>query len=217
VQFAVNSAPAHLQFPAPSRSYKPRLSARILSWCGVHQRCRFGCTNAGEAQSPRLEASSVTGLRPGPEKTLSRRPKFGSASIRSRANFDNAIMDERRSTSVTRMTCKTLCTRCCASITMMCARKSGVQVMLVGLHEWTFYSRKPKRTRSKNDPGTLAAKQLGEQLIIDIAKYQKHPQCRTLLCFVYDPQGFIANPRGIENDLNRDDEKMSVRVLITPA
>jgi hypothetical protein len=64
---------------------------------------------------------------------------------------------------------------------------------------------------------TLAAKQLGEQLIIDIAKYQKHPQCRTLLCLVYDPQGFIANPRGIENDLNRDDKKMAVRVLITPA
>jgi len=67
----------------------------------------------------------------------------------------------------------------------------------------------------KSRPG-LTAKELGEQLIIDITKYKKHPNCRTLFCFVYDPDGRIANPRGIENDLNASQEELTVRVLIAP-
>lgn len=68
-----------------------------------------------------------------------------------------------------------------------------------------------KKTRK-----TLGAKEVGEQLIIDIKKYEAHPDCRRIFCFVYDPEGWIANPRGIENDLNRDDGGLPVRVLITP-
>lgn len=67
----------------------------------------------------------------------------------------------------------------------------------------------------KSRPG-LSAKELGEQLIIDIAKYKKHPNCRTLFCFVYDPDGRIANPRGIENDLNAKQDELTIRVLIAP-
>ncbi|MEA5427975.1 DUF2321 domain-containing protein [Arcicella lustrica] len=68
-----------------------------------------------------------------------------------------------------------------------------------------------KKTRK-----TLKAKELGEQLIIDIANYKNHPNCKSLYCFVYDPEGFIANPRGIENDLNSNGEKMKVIVKIIP-
>ncbi len=68
-----------------------------------------------------------------------------------------------------------------------------------------------KKTRK-----TLGAKEVGEQLIIDIKKYEAHPDCGSLFCFVYDPEAWIANPRGIENDLNRDDGGLPVRVLITP-
>lgn len=68
-----------------------------------------------------------------------------------------------------------------------------------------------KKTRSG-----LGARELGEQLIIDIAKYKKHPSCRTLFCFVYDPDGRITNPRGIENDLNASQDDLTVRVLIAP-
>lgn len=67
----------------------------------------------------------------------------------------------------------------------------------------------------KSRPG-LSAKELGEQLIIDIAKYKKHPNCRTLFCFVYDPDGRIANPRGIEADLNATQDAITIRVLIAP-
>jgi hypothetical protein len=62
----------------------------------------------------------------------------------------------------------------------------------------------------------LEAKQLGDELLIDIGRYHAHPDCKTLICFVYDPDGRIANPRGIENDLNRQHEKLQVKVIIAP-
>lgn len=63
---------------------------------------------------------------------------------------------------------------------------------------------------------SLTTKQLGEQLIVDIAKYKQHPMCRSLYCVVYDPSGRISNPRGVENDLSGDNVKMNVRVMIVP-
>jgi hypothetical protein len=62
----------------------------------------------------------------------------------------------------------------------------------------------------------LGAKELGGQLIEDIARYKTHPDCETLLCFVYDPEGLIGNPRGIENDLSQDEGPIKVRVFIKP-
>jgi hypothetical protein len=49
----------------------------------------------------------------------------------------------------------------------------------------------------------LLAKEVSEQLIIDAAKYRLHPECKTLVCLVYDPEGLVKNPRGIERDLAR--------------
>ncbi len=63
---------------------------------------------------------------------------------------------------------------------------------------------------------SLSTKELGEQLIVDIAKYKKHPMCRTLYCVVYDPDGRVANPRGVENDLHSDQAELAVRVMIVP-
>lgn len=69
---------------------------------------------------------------------------------------------------------------------------------------------------TKKTRAGLNAKTVGEQLIIDIARYKKHPQCRRLVCFVYDPEGRIANPSGIESDLNSGSHGIDVRVLILP-
>jgi DpnII restriction endonuclease len=44
----------------------------------------------------------------------------------------------------------------------------------------------------------LTGKQLGDELLIDIARYAEHPRCRTLYCIIYDPEGRIANARGLE-------------------
>jgi hypothetical protein len=62
----------------------------------------------------------------------------------------------------------------------------------------------------------LGVKEVSSQLIEDIERYRAHPDCKALICFVYDPGGMIANPRGIESDLNRDEGPFPVRVLIRP-
>jgi hypothetical protein len=63
---------------------------------------------------------------------------------------------------------------------------------------------------------SLSTKQLGEQLIVDIAKYKIHPACRTLFCVVYDADGRISNPRGVENDLSTQDQRLVTHVMIVP-
>lgn len=60
----------------------------------------------------------------------------------------------------------------------------------------------------------LKDKELGEQLIIDIAKYKEHPKCKTLYCYVFDPKGNIRNPRGLEKDLSNIQDGMSVKVYV---
>jgi hypothetical protein len=69
---------------------------------------------------------------------------------------------------------------------------------------------------TKKTRNGLGAKEIGEQLIIDIEKYKGHPDCKTLVCFVYDPEGRIRNPKGIENDLNWIGCDLTVKVLIVP-
>ncbi len=62
----------------------------------------------------------------------------------------------------------------------------------------------------------LGAKEIGEQLLVDILRYKVHPDCNVLVCFVYDPEGRIGNPVGIENDLNRQIDGVAVKVYIEP-
>lgn len=62
----------------------------------------------------------------------------------------------------------------------------------------------------------LKDKELGDQLIIDISKYQNHPNCKCLYCFVYDRDGIIRNPRGMEKDLEKLGKDFPVKVYIRP-
>lgn len=62
----------------------------------------------------------------------------------------------------------------------------------------------------------LMTKELGNQLIVDIERYKSHPDCETLVCFVYDPEELISNPPEIENDLSRVEGPLPVRVYIAP-
>jgi hypothetical protein len=68
-----------------------------------------------------------------------------------------------------------------------------------------------KKTRNGLD-----ARKLGDELTIDIARYQAHPNCLLLICFVYDPDGRIQNPVGIENDLARESDEFAVKVIVSP-
>jgi len=69
-----------------------------------------------------------------------------------------------------------------------------------------------KRTR-----GNLRDRQVGEQLILDIAKYKEHPDCKTLVCFVYDPEGRISNATGLITDISKQSSKeLTVILIIKP-
>ena len=62
----------------------------------------------------------------------------------------------------------------------------------------------------------LAGKEVGDQLLIDIARYKTHPDCKYLVCFIYDPKDIITNPRGLENDLTKTENDVEIITIITP-
>jgi hypothetical protein len=62
----------------------------------------------------------------------------------------------------------------------------------------------------------LKGKEIGNQLIIDIKRYQSHPNCKYLFCLVYDPDTNINNPSGIEKDLSKIHDGMEVKVFVVP-
>ena len=64
-------------------------------------------------------------------------------------------------------------------------------------------------------PG-LSQRQVVEQLAIDKAKYQGHPDCETLICFVYDPDLRLRNPVAIENDLSDRAGGLCTLVVVSP-
>lgn len=63
----------------------------------------------------------------------------------------------------------------------------------------------------------LASREVGDELLVDIARYRTHPDCRSLVCFVYDPEFKIGNPVGLEKDLARGEDRFDVRVIISPS
>ena len=67
-----------------------------------------------------------------------------------------------------------------------------------------------KMTREK-----LAGKEISDELLVDIARYRAHPDCDTLICFVYDPDRRIQNATGVRNDLELlSSDKLAVMVRI---
>lgn len=73
-----------------------------------------------------------------------------------------------------------------------------------------------KRVRDKHH-----ASKVGDELIIDIEHYRRHPNSNHLWCVIYDPELYISNPRGMISDLegNRStpDGEVKVKVIIVGA
>jgi hypothetical protein len=67
---------------------------------------------------------------------------------------------------------------------------------------------------TKKTRPTLLARQLADELLVDIARYQNHHSCDKLYCIVYDPDRLIDNPRGLEADLNKTHGRLIVHVMI---
>lgn len=62
----------------------------------------------------------------------------------------------------------------------------------------------------------LGAKEVGDQLILDIERYSKIAASKTLVCMVYDRENRILNPGGLESDLTRQKGGMKVEVIVVP-
>jgi hypothetical protein len=63
----------------------------------------------------------------------------------------------------------------------------------------------------------LTDAKVGDELIIDIAHYQHSADCKALVCFVYDPDHRLKNPRGLETDLSKQHDNLSVSVIVRPS
>ena len=63
---------------------------------------------------------------------------------------------------------------------------------------------------------SLRQKDVAEQLIQDKERYRSHPECRELICFVYDPAHFLTNPTALEDDLSTAEPKLSTTVIVSP-
>ena len=62
----------------------------------------------------------------------------------------------------------------------------------------------------------LGDRQVGDQLILDVARYSQMSDCRALVCFVYDPENRIVNPGGLQSDLSRSKDGLRVEVIVCP-
>jgi hypothetical protein len=62
----------------------------------------------------------------------------------------------------------------------------------------------------------LKQKQVGDELIVDMTRYQAHQDCRTLICLVYDPTGFCDTPTALEDDLTKASGPLRTRVIVCP-
>jgi len=68
-----------------------------------------------------------------------------------------------------------------------------------------------KQTRSG-----LNAKDFAEQIRSDAAHYSARQNVKALLCFIYDPEGRVGNPRGLEADLTTVSDQFAVEVIVAP-
>jgi hypothetical protein len=68
----------------------------------------------------------------------------------------------------------------------------------------------------KKTKAGITAKELAEQAKMDSTHYSGRIDCRTLVCFIYDPEGRIGNPRGLESDLTMVSDAFTLEVIIAP-
>jgi hypothetical protein len=66
----------------------------------------------------------------------------------------------------------------------------------------------------------MTRKGLGQKavakLIEDKERYRTHPDYKTLICFVYDPQGLCDNPVALESDVSQGAADFQVVVIVSP-
>ena len=62
------------------------------------------------------------------------------------------------------------------------------------------------------------ARKIGDELIIDIEHYRRHPDCDDLWCVIFDTEHLLVNAEGLKNDLEGErttkDGKVRVRLFV---
>jgi hypothetical protein len=98
----------------------------------------------------------------------------------------------------------------------------------IGTDEWTpAYTDGASRTTFLLDHDRLAIvvkktrtglsrKDLMDQVRADVERYRARGRCTHLLCFIYDPDGRVGNPRGLENELSSTSEHFTLDVVVAP-
>lgn len=62
----------------------------------------------------------------------------------------------------------------------------------------------------------LSDSKIGQQLLVDIGRYQSHQNCKTLLCFIYDPDYNINNFSALKTDLeSHSNDDFNIKVYIS--
>jgi hypothetical protein len=62
----------------------------------------------------------------------------------------------------------------------------------------------------------LSRKDLMDQVRADVEHYRARGRCTHLLCFIYDPDGRVGNPRGLENELSSTSAHFTMDVVVAP-
>lgn len=62
----------------------------------------------------------------------------------------------------------------------------------------------------------LDQKKVGDELIVDVRRYQSHPGAGTLICLVYDPGGYCPSPTALEQDLSGTQGGLRTIVIVCP-
>jgi hypothetical protein len=69
---------------------------------------------------------------------------------------------------------------------------------------------------AKRTGSAVPTKVLRERIAEDLRHHAEDKECRSVFCFVYDPEGRIGNPRRLEADFTREEKGVSVEVLVAP-
>ena len=59
-------------------------------------------------------------------------------------------------------------------------------------------------------------RQVADEMFADVARYSAHPTCKTLLFFVYDPDGLAANAAALQDVVLRSTTDLRIAVEVSP-
>lgn len=67
---------------------------------------------------------------------------------------------------------------------------------------------------AKMTRASLGQRKVTEELAIDKELYRSHPDCKTLVCFVYDPGRHLTSPTSLEDDLTDPEGPLPTVVVV---